>query len=331
MSDRPTESRPAAPGWADEPPAWDGPAPAWLDPVEGGAIRPDTPLALRPEAEVAPATGWLRSIGLVGGAGALLLLGGGALWLGLMLDDLFAVSPGFGWAGVALGGAVAGLLSAAAWREWRALRRLSALDHLAEALQDAPDNAPPPAALLRWVEGIGRRLPEAAGAAAQIRAARTLGEARGLVAGLLMPLLQARVKALGGQAARRVFLATAILPSPALDAAAMALIGLRLMRQVAELNGLRPGTLVLGRLVRRLAFSTGLTIGTDMAVEAGLEQVIEGHAAKLAGGAAGAAVAARRMTRLAQATFLSVTPFSSGLPPSGGQVGRGTAPGRSLR
>nr|WP_305123544.1 DUF697 domain-containing protein [Roseomonas sp. GC11] len=125
----------------------------------------------------------------------------------------------------------------------------------------------------------------------------------------MMPVLRERVKELGGQAARRVFLATAVMPSPALDAAAMALIGLRLMRQVAELHGLRPGSLVLWRLVQRLAFSTGLSLGTDLVVEAGLEQVIEGHAAKLAGGAAGAAVAARRMARLAQATGAACRPF----------------------
>nr|WP_277819263.1 DUF697 domain-containing protein [Pseudoroseomonas vastitatis] len=124
-------------------------------------------------------------------------------------------------------------------------------------------------------------------------------EARGLLHTGLMPILDARVKALGWQSARQVFLTAAVLPSPALDAAAMALIGLRLMRQVAVLHGVRPGAAVLWRLLRRLAFSAGLTAGVDLAVEAGVEQLVEGHAARLAGGAAGAAVAARRMTRLA--------------------------------
>ncbi|WP_159999014.1 DUF697 domain-containing protein [Roseomonas sp. 18066] len=265
-------------------------------------------MSLTPVAPVAGA-GWLRSLGLAGGAVGLLVLGGGGLWLGVTLDELFARSAILGWAGSALGAGVLGLLGAGAWREWRALRRLSSLDRLAETLKETPDAAPPPRALLRWAESLAARLPEAAPAIDQIRAAKTLGEARGLAAGLLQPVLAARVAALGGQAARQVFVATAVMPAPALDAAAMALIGLRLMRQVAELHGLRPGALVLARLLRRLAFSTGLAVGTEMAVEAGLEQMVEGHAAKLAGGAAGAAVAARRMARLAAATGEACRPF----------------------
>ncbi|ONG45210.1 hypothetical protein BKE38_26730 [Pseudoroseomonas deserti] len=299
----------AGPGWADAPepaPAWD---PGWeATPVQGGLVRHEGPVSLAPPPAL-PGAGWLRSLGLAGGAFFLLVLGGGGLWLGVTLDELFARSALLGWAGSALGAGVVGLLGAGAWREWRALRKLKSLDRLAETLKETPDAAPPPRALLRWAESLAERLPEAAPAIDQIRAATTLGEARGLAAGLLQPVLAAHVAALGGQAARQVFVATAVMPAPALDAAAMALIGLRLMRQVAELHGLRPGALVLARLLRRLAFSTGLAVGTEMAVEAGLEQMVEGHAAKLAGGAAGAAVAARRMARLAAATGEACRPF----------------------
>jgi putative membrane protein len=299
-----------APGWADaapaEAPPWN---PGWdATPVQGGLVRHEAPASLAP-LPVGRGAGWLRSLGLVGGAFGLLVLGGGGLWLGVALDELFARSAALGWAGSALGLGVLGLLGAGLGREWRALRKLAALDRLAAELRQTPDAAPPPPALLRWAEGLAERLPEASPAIDQIRAAATLGEARGLAAGLLQPVLAARVSALGGGAARQVFIATAVMPAPALDAAAMALLGLRLMRQVAELHGLRPGALVLARLLRRLAFSTGLAVGTEMAVEAGLEQMVEGHAARLAGGAAGAAVAARRMARLAVATGEACRPF----------------------
>jgi putative membrane protein len=130
---------------------------------------------------------------------------------------------------------------------------------------------------------VAKRVPEAVPPVAQMMRAITLDEARGLMAAGLLPLLDARVKALGWQSARQVFVVTAVLPSPAMDAAAMALLGLRLMRQVAVLHGMRPGTAMLWRLLRRLGVSAGLAAGTDLAVEAGVEQFFAGHAARLAG------------------------------------------------
>ncbi|HWX50889.1 MAG TPA: DUF697 domain-containing protein [Roseomonas sp.] len=295
------------PGWADEPSrptktVDSSLGPALLEPEAGGLIRHGAPADLALPEAAAKGAGWLASFGTFSAAAALLVLGSFGLGLGLMLDDLFTASPVLGWLGGALGAGVGGLMLVGLGREWRALRRLDALDDLAEALRDTPDGVPPPRALLRWAEGVAQRLPEAAAAVAELHRAGTMAEARGLLATGLLPVLDARVRALGWQSARQVFLTAAVLPSPALDAGAMALIGLRLMRQVAVLHGVRPGAAVLWRLLRRLALSAGLTAGADLVAEAGVEQFVEGHAAKLAGGAAGAAVAARRMLRLAGAT-----------------------------
>ncbi|WP_109517914.1 DUF697 domain-containing protein [Teichococcus aestuarii] len=310
----------AGPGWADEPerprtatrapePVLAGDlGPALLPPAEGGLVRHGEPVALQGPGPLAGA-GWLASLGTVGLAAGLLVLGSFGLWLGLMVADLFTASPVLGWLGSALGLGVGGLLAVAAGREWRALRRLDSLERLAARVRETPDAAPPPPALLDWAESVARRLPEAAPAVATLRRATTMAEARGLLSAGLLPVLDKQTRSLGGQAARQVFLTTAVLPSPALDAVAMGWLGLRLMRQVAVLHGVRPGTFVLGRLLRRLALSAGLAAGADIVTEAGVEQLVEGHAAKLAGGAAGAAVAARRMVRLAGATALACRPL----------------------
>jgi putative membrane protein len=313
----PLAPAPLAPGWADEPEtatrdradtlraSFDATldaatGPALLEPeAAGGLIRHGEPAALGVPDAAGQAAGWLSSFGSFGAAAALLVLGSFGLGLGLMIDDLFNASPVLGWLGSGLGIGVGATMLWGLGREWRALRRLDALEDLARTVRDAPDKTAPPRALIRWAEGVAERLPEASAAVAELGRAATMEEARGLLHTGLMPILDARVKALGWQSARQVFLTAAVLPSPALDAAAMALIGLRLMRQVAVLHGVRPGAAVLWRLLRRLAFSAGLTAGVDLAVEAGVEQLVEGHAARLAGGAAGAAVAARRMTRLA--------------------------------
>ena len=300
----------AAPGWADEPSAAPprptalaepplnlGPAILELDPESpglGGPIQHGVPATLDLPIERPPS--WFGALGLMAGATGALVLGTFGLGLALMLQDLFATSPILGWLGIALGAGAGGAVLLALGREWRALRRLKALDRLALDLRTTPGGAAPPAALRAWVQDVARRLPEAAPAAAQILRAT------------LFPVLDAKVKAMGWQSARQVFVVTAILPSPAMDAAAMGILGLRLMRQVAVLHGLRPGTAMLWRLLRRLGISAGLAAGTDLVAEAGFEQFMEGHAAKLAGGAAGATIAARRMLRLAGASAAACRP-----------------------
>lgn len=311
-----------APGWADEPTATPqrptalaepplnlGPAILELGPESpglGGPIQHGVPATLDLPIERPPS--WFGALGLMAGATGALVLGTFGLGLALMLQDLFATSPILGWLGIALGTGAGGAVLLALGREWRALRRLKALDRLALELRTTPGGAAPPAALRAWVQDVARRLPEAAPAAAQILRATTLDEARGLLRATLFPVLDAKVKALGWQSARQVFVVTAILPSPAMDAAAMGILGLRLMRQVAVLHGLRPGTAMLWRLLRRLGISAGLAAGTDLVAEAGFEQFMEGHAAKLAGGAAGATIAARRMLRLAGASAAACRP-----------------------
>jgi len=307
------------PGWADDP----APAAAAARPTRtaepppdlgpellnldlGGPIEHGVPAVIDLPGEKPPS--WFGALGLMAGAVGLLVFGTFGLGLALMLRDLFATSPVLGWLGAALGVGATGAVALALGREWRALRRLKALDELALALRTTPGSAAPPAALGQWAQDIARRLPEAAPAAAQMLRATTLDEARGLMTTTLLPLLDARTRALGWQSARQVFVVTAIVPSPALDAAAMALMGLRLMRQVAALHGLRPGTAMLWRLLKRLGYSAGLTAGVEMVAQAGAEQVFEGHFAKLAGGAAGATVAARRMMRLGAATALACRP-----------------------
>ncbi|MBC9178429.1 DUF697 domain-containing protein [Pseudoroseomonas ludipueritiae] len=309
---------PQTPGWADEPEAPQptrtataAPPPPELGPELldldfGGPIEHGVPAVIDRPMEKPPS--WFGALGLLAGAGAALVLGTFGLGLALMLRDLFATSPVLGWLGAALGAGAGGAVLLALGREWRALRRLKALDQLARDLRTTPGTAAPPAALLQWAQDVGKRVPEAVPAAAQMLRATTLEEALGLMNTALLPVLDARVKALGWQSARQVFVVTAILPSPAMDAAAMSLLGLRLMRQVAVLHGLRPGAAMLWRLLRRLTVSAGLTAGADLVAEAGAEQVVHGLASKVVGGAAGATIAARRMLRLAGATAEACRP-----------------------
>jgi uncharacterized membrane protein YcjF (UPF0283 family) len=127
--------------------------------------------------------------------------------------------------------------------------------------------------------------------------------------------LQARADALGRNAAIQVFAATAAVPSPALDALLVAWRGTRLVRQVAELHGLRPGLLGTLGLLRRTAMAAATVAASDMAIDAAARAALSNPLLQhLAGDVAGAGVAARRMVVLTRAASAACSP----LPPERG-------------
>ena len=125
--------------------------------------------------------------------------------------------------------------------------------------------------------------------------------------------LQQRADALGRTAAMQVFAATAAVPSPALDALVVAWRGVRLVRQIAELHGLRPGLLGTLALLRRTAMAAATVAAADMALDAAARAVLSNPLlAHLAGDVAGAGVAARRMVVLARAVCAACSPLPVG-------------------
>ena len=186
-------------------------------------------------------------------------------------------------------------------------------------------------ALLR-LRGVDRLRRDLAGSDAQtrIRAARHwLGEVDGGAA-LLPPLaalndpdaivpllragieagLRARADALGRRAALQVVAGMAATPAPSLVVLLVSWRGLRLVRQVASLYGLRPGVLGTLSLLRRTALAAGATAVTEVAMNTAAHAVLSTPLlAHLAGEMAGGAVAARRMVVLARATAVACTPL----------------------
>ncbi len=122
--------------------------------------------------------------------------------------------------------------------------------------------------------------------------------------------LRARADALGRTAALQVFAAAAAVPSPALDGLLVGWRGVRLVRQVAELHGLRPGLFGTLALLRRMAFTAAGVVATDLAADAVARAVLSNPLLeRLAGDVAGAGVAARRMIVLARVTAAACSPL----------------------
>jgi len=126
--------------------------------------------------------------------------------------------------------------------------------------------------------------------------------------------LRAETDRLGRTAAVQMVAGIAAMPSPALDVVLVAWRGVRLVRQVAQLYGVRPGTLGTLSLLRRTA-NAAVTVGAaEFAGNAAAHAILSNPLlAHLAGEVAGAGIAARRMVVLARAAAAACDP----LPPGG--------------
>ncbi len=239
---------------------------------------------------------------------AVLALGLAALQTGNFVADEFRRSPVLGWLTLAVAVLGFGLILLGIARELRGLLRLAAVDQLRADLAGADPERRTRAAR-RWLAGVegGSTLLPALSALNDPDAVAPLLRA-GVEAGL-----RARADALGRRAALQVVAGMAAAPAPALVVLLISWRGLRLIRQVAALYGLRPGLFGTLSLLRRTAFAASATAVTEVAVNsaahAALSMPLLAH---LAGEMAGGAVAARRMVVLARAAALACTP----LPPA---------------
>lgn len=249
------------------------------------------------------------------GTAALALAGVGVLGLGLaglsvgnFVADQFARAAWLGWATLGVAGGGFGLIGVGGWRELRALMALRRVDDLRAGLASG-DAARMMAAAQAWSHMVP-------GGSAVEPALRTLNDPDAAIALLRAgpgETLQDAADRLGRAAAVQAIAGIAAIPSPALDVLFVGWRGLRLMRQVAALYGVRPGALATLGLLRRTAVAATMVgaanIAGNTAARAVLSHPLLAHAL---GDAAAAGVAARRLLVLARATAAACNP----LPPT---------------
>jgi len=277
-----------------------------LEAEDGRAERLD--IAPVPEVVVKAEAGWGMPVLVLSGFGVL-ALGLAALQTGNFVDDEFHRSEWLGW--VTLGVAVLGfgLILLGIWRELRGLAALKAVDRLrAELASDNPHVKM--RAARHW-------LAQVEGGAALRPALDAVNDPDAIV-----PLLRAGVEkelraksdALGRRAAAQIVAGIAATPAPALVVLLIAWRGMRLIRQIAALYGMRPGVFATLGLLRRTAFAATATAVTEAAINTAAHAVLSSPLlTHLAGEMAGGAVAARRMIVLGRAASVACTP----LPPKG--------------
>ena len=171
--------------------------------------------------------------------------------------------------------AALGCLLAGMAAELVAYRRLQRVETLRNLLKqpDAPLTKVQSAASI-WVRSCRRRVLDGEAVGARVRAAQNVEEVRGILARDACPALAKAARQAGQRAAIEGGALTAVMPSPVFDGAVAAWRGLRLMREVAVIYGLRPGPLVTLSLMRRVATTAATSSGVTLLSQSLAEHVL---------------------------------------------------------
>jgi putative membrane protein len=269
---------------------------------ERAAPRLDAPPMVLPSQ--APSSPGPHTLTLLASGVSVLVLGFALLQTGNFVAEQFARAAWLGWLtlGVAAGGF--GLVGAGIWRELRGLFALHGVDTLRGDLAD-PSRVH--AAALRWVA----TLPEGETMRGAIAACNDPDAVIALLRAGPLDTMRGRADALGRAAATQVFALTAIAPSAAYDALVIAWRGTRLVREVAQLYGMKPGFFGTLSLLRRVAYAATSVVATDMAVDTATRAVLTNPLLHhVIGDVAAASVGARRMIVLARATAAACSPVA---------------------
>jgi putative membrane protein len=234
-----------------------------------------------------------------------LIAGVAILELGNFAAAQFDRARWLGWLTVALLAPASAAVLWSAVREWRGLAALKTADKIRTGLRSENLKVARTQAY-NWLKAIGAT-PEVVSLVQSAKDAETL---RSLLRTGPLAKLDQEVSALGRTAALRVLAATAVSPWPGVDGVIVIWQGLRLVRQVATLYGLQPGTLGTVRLLRRVTTDASTVAAADIAVSALTEAVFNSSVGgALVGQATGSAIAARRILRLTCAVAQSCRPI----------------------
>jgi len=231
---------------------------------------------------------------------ATLGLGIPTLWGAWLVGALFDRRSALGWAGSVVLLVGLSLIGLGIGRELRGLAALRRVDRLRDEFASGETDRVQRAAR-RWLE----RLPQHSEIVPALAAADTPESVLALLRSGPVQTLRDATDVLGRTAALQSVAIVAATPSPALDVLAVGWCGVRLIRQVAALHGMRPGILGTLALLRKTALVAAAEIAVNAATHAMVSHPLLRH---LAGDVAGAGVAARRMIVLARAAAVACSP-----------------------
>lgn len=275
-----------------------------LEEEPAARLEPSLPVVIATD-DPAPRTG-TAALALLGVA--VLALGLAGLSVGNFVADQFGRVAWLGWVTLGVAGAGFGLIGAGLLREVRALLALRHVDGLRAAFASG-DAGRMVEAAVSW----SRTVPGGSAVAPALRAVNDPDAAMALLRAGPCRTLREAADRLGRNAAIQAVAGVAAIPSPALDVLFVAWRGVRLVREVAALYGVRPGVLGTLGLLRRTAVAATLVGAANLAGNTAAHAVLSSPLlAHALGDAAAAGVAARRLLVLARATALACDPVPPG-------------------
>lgn len=259
--------------------------------------------AVSPTLPTAVPVRWRGSPALIGGV----ILGTSLpmLWGWWLVSALLDRWGALGWAGLVILLTGVGLIGLGIGRELLDLWALRRVDQLRAEFASGETERVQRAAR-RWLEG----LPQHSGLLPALAAAGTPEAVLALLRSGPAQDLQAASDGLGRAAALQSIAIVAATPSPAMDVLTVGWCGVRLVRQIAALHGMRPGILGTVALLQKTALAAAAVAATEFAVNAATHAVLSHPLLRhLAGDVAGAGVAARRMIVLARTAAVACSPL----------------------
>jgi putative membrane protein len=259
--------------------------------------------SLLPTADLAR---WRWSPALAGAG--ILGLGIPTFWSAWLVSTLFDRWGVLGWAGLVILVAGISLIGVGMVRELRSLAALRRVDQLRAELASGEAERVQRAAR-RWLEG----LPQHSGIMPALAAADTPEAVLALLRSGPAQALRDATDVLGRTVALQSVAIVAATPLPAMDVLTVGWCGVRLIRQVAALHGMRPGILGTLALLQKTALAAATVAAAEVAVNAATHAMVSHPLLRhLAGDVAGAGVAARRMIVLARAAAAACSPILRG-------------------
>ena len=250
----------------------------------------------------------LGTAGLVLAGCVVLGVGFAGLGAANFVTDQFARSVWLGWVTAAVAAAGFGLVGAGVWRELAALLALERVDRVRADLVSGEAER-----IMRGAREWAGRAPGGEALAPALAAVNDPDAALALLRAGPGRTLREGAEALGRVAAVQVVAGIAAVPSPALDVLLVGWRGVRLVRLVAALYGVRPGVLGTVSLLRRTALAATLVGAAEVAANTVAHGLLSSPLlAKAVGEAAGAGVAARRMLVLGRAAAAACDPVPRG-------------------
>jgi putative membrane protein len=262
--------------------------------------------AVAPTLPTPPRVGWRVSPAFIG----VVILGVSfpMLWGWWLVSALFDRWDALGWVGLIVLLSGFGLIGLGIGRELHGLSALHRVEKLRAELASGEAERVQRAAR-RWLEG----LPQHSGLLPALAVAGTPESIVALLRSGPAQELEAAADALGRTAALQTVAIVAATPSPAMDVLTVGWCGVRLIRQIAALHGLRPGIWGTVVLLQSTALTAATVAATQFAVNAATHAALSHPLLRhLAGDVAGAGVAARRIIVLARAAAAACSPLPGG-------------------